>query len=109
MDKYTAAKIELADILKKPTLCSAVSIVMSVLLFVLLSAVGLDTRIVFLSSVLLCVSVYFVSVVLFGGLDSEEFEMLPVGNRLEAICNKINKGKKNNEQRRKNKTAFGKK
>ncbi|MBQ7292963.1 MAG: polysaccharide biosynthesis protein [Clostridia bacterium] len=109
LDKYTAAKIELADILKKPTLCSAVSIVMSVLLFVLLSAVGLDTRIVFFSSVLLCASVYFVSVVLFGGLDSEEFEMLPVGNRLEAICNKINKGKKNNEQRRKNKTAFGKK
>ena len=108
LEKHTSLRIDLGCSLKKPATCSAVSVLFSVLVFALLSRLDFEIKTTFIVSMLLCVTVYFMSVAFFGGLDSEEFEMLPMGKKLETICYKINKGKKNNEQRRKNKSAVGK-
>lgn len=107
LEKHTSLRIDLGCSLKKPATCSAVSVLFSVLVFALLSRLDFEIKTTFIVSMLLCVTVYFISVAFFGGLDSEEFEMLPIGKKLETICYKINKGKKNNEQRRKNKSAVG--
>ena len=107
LEKHTSLRIDLGCSLKKPATCSAVSVLFSVLVFALLSRLDFEIKTTFIVSMLLCVTVYFISVAFFGGLDSEEFEMLPMGKKLETICYKINKGKKNNEQRRKNKSAVG--
>lgn len=107
LEKNTSLRIDLGCSLKKPATCSAVSVLFSVLVFALLSRLDFEIKTTFIVSMLLCVTVYFISVAFFGGLDSEEFEMLPMGKKLETICYKINKGKKNNEQRRKNKSAVG--
>ena len=105
--KHTTANIELLSVLKKPTLCTVLSSIISFLIFAVLSVFGLNPKIAFLMSMTLCVAVYFISIVLFGVLDSEEFEMLPAGNKLETLCGKINKRKENYEKRRKDKVAFG--
>ena len=87
--KYTVFDISLGSILTKPVVCSATSVAASVIGYLTAVRLGCGDSVAFLIAVVLCVAVYFV-LVLFGNiLDSEEYGMLPMGDKIFSLRKKI--------------------
>ncbi len=103
LNKCMSHSIELGRMLVKPMACSVISIALSVASHGVANRVHSSENVAFVVAVSVCALSYLVSVIFGDLLDSEELEMLHLGNI------NIRKNKKEDrryEQRRKNKIAF---
>ena len=87
--KYTAFDVSLWKILARPMACSAFSLAVSILGYVVSVKCFENTDSAFITAIAAAVTVY-VTLLLFGNvLDADEYEMLPFGNKLSAFRRKL--------------------
>ena len=105
LSKYTSFNVRLSLVLVRPMVATAVSALISVASYVLATRIVSNDSVRFLIAALICAISYLALTVKFRVLDDEEYQMLPLGNR---IFTKIIIKEEKNEQRRKNHRAFEK-
>lgn len=107
--RHTSFDISLGEILTKPVVCSTSSLAASIFGYVGAIGYGARDSVAFVIAMALCVLLYFVFVFFGDILDSEEYAMLPFGNKIFRMRKKIKINKDNNyEQGRKNQGTFKK-
>jgi stage V sporulation protein B len=92
IEKHTCFDVRLGKAFGKPAVFSSLAIVFSVAVYLLGVYFGISERISFVLAAAFCGVVYALSVILGGALDMEEFEMLPLGNKLYNLCERLNVG-----------------
>ena len=105
--RFSSFDLSLSKILLKPMLVTTASVAASLGVYAVMMRLSLTDAVSFLIALMTCAIVYFVSVLMCGVLDAEEYQMLPFGTK---IMSKISLKEKEikNEQRRKNHRAFEK-
>ena len=105
--KYTSFDLKISGILNKPMLAASVSAAVSLGVYIIVDKLVAEERIAFLCALLSCVTVYL-AILLFGDLlDTEEYKMLPMGDKIMTL--KINKKQRiKNEKGRTDQSTFGK-
>lgn len=105
LSKYTSFNVRLSSVLAKPACVASLSALISVAAYFIAAKAEDNVSISFVAAAIACGVSYLVLTVKFYVLDAEEYQMLPLGNR---ILTKIIIKEEKNEQRRKNHRAFEK-
>ena len=87
--KYTSFNVSLSSVLTKPIVSSTVAVAFSVGGYLTSVKLGCRDSLAFLVAISLCVVAYFLLVIFGDILDSEEYRMLPMGDKIFSLRKKI--------------------